>query len=246
MVADGLSASAELSCGIEIEWHPSGNFGKRRGTSRPELIVLHYTAMESTEAALERLCSPKFEVSTHYLIGEDGRTYQLVEDVMRAWHAGVGTWLGKPDVNSRSLGIELANDGTCPYPESQMATLELLLRKLLERWGIPSSGVIGHSDFALGRKGDPGPRFDWRRLALQGLSVWPTEVRPCKPDKEKFEFAARSVGYPVPSKGAEQDGFERLLRAFRLRFRPWAASPDLDEWDMAAVLSIARQFQEMK
>lgn len=132
--------------------------------------MIHYTAMDSAEAALARLCDPETEVSAHYLIGADGRVWQMVDEERRAWHAGAGEWQGRGDVNSRSIGIELDNRGTHPFAEPQIAVLERLLAGIMARWDIGPDGVIGHSDSAPGRKSDPGPRFDWARLERQGLA----------------------------------------------------------------------------
>jgi N-acetylmuramoyl-L-alanine amidase len=138
---------------------------------RPTLVVLHYTAMRSAQAAIERLCDPVAEVSAHYMIARTGEVTQLVDEALRAWHAGAGEWHGQDDINSRSIGIELDNGGFHPFPEAQMSALEMLLSGLLTRWDIASDGVIGHSDMAPGRKIDPGPHFDWARLARQGLAA---------------------------------------------------------------------------
>nr|MCU0803448.1 N-acetylmuramoyl-L-alanine amidase [Paracoccaceae bacterium] len=156
----------------------SPNFGDRRGGQRPDLIVIHYTAMESCAAALARLCDPVAEVSAHYLIDVDGTVLALVPEDKRAWHAGAGSWAGRDDVNSRAIGIELANDGKAPFAHRQMLALEGVLAGAMRRWGIGPAGVIGHSDMAPDRKSDPGPRFDWRRLALKGLAVWPETSEP--------------------------------------------------------------------
>ncbi|WP_128255154.1 N-acetylmuramoyl-L-alanine amidase [Falsirhodobacter deserti] len=196
----------------------SPNHGPRRNGARPELVVIHFTAMQTAEAAQARLCDPAAEVSAHWLISETGQTTQLVDEDRRAWHAGAGEWGGRDDVNSRSIGIELANDGRSPFPEPQMTALERLLKAILTRWGIPPAGVIGHSDMAPGRKMDPGPRFDWRRLALQGLSVWPVPA-------PAGDFAADLHAFGFPD-------HPHLLEVFRLRFRPWADGP-LDETDRA-------------
>ncbi|MFO1201691.1 MAG: N-acetylmuramoyl-L-alanine amidase [Tabrizicola sp.] len=205
--------------------HPSPNFGERRGRGRVELVVLHYTAMPTCAEALERLCDPAAEVSAHYLIDGDGTVLSLVDEAARAWHAGAGEWRGEGDVNSRSVGIELANRGREPFAEPQMAALERLLAGVLERHGLGPEAVIGHSDMAPDRKGDPGSRFDWRRLALQGLSVWP------EPDEPGDILAdLRAFGYP-------EAGPETLLAAFRLRFRPWAAGP-LDDSDRAVAAGL--------
>jgi N-acetylmuramoyl-L-alanine amidase len=197
--------------------HPSPNFGDRRGR-RVNLVVLHYTAMPTCAAALERLCDPAAEVSAHFLIDEGGTVLSLVDEGARAWHAGAGMWRDEGDVNSRSIGVELANPGDRPFSEPQMRALERLLADVLDRYALPPEAVIAHSDMAPDRKGDPGPRFDWRRLALQGLSVWPSDVA-------GFVADLRAFGYPDAAP-------KTLLTAFRLRFRPWARGP-MDETDRA-------------
>ena len=212
--------------------HPSPNFGERRGGALPDLVVIHYTAMATVAEARARLCDPAHEVSAHWLIAEDGATEQLVDEAHRAWHAGAGQWGDVTDVNSRSIGIELANTGARPFPEPQMAALETLLCGILRRWSIPPQRVIGHSDMAPARKSDPGPRFDWRRLALQGLSVWPDATAP--QDPQTFPANARAFGYP-PADDA------LLLRAFRLRFRPHATGP-VDATDAAMATALAARF----
>ncbi|MFT4014002.1 MAG: N-acetylmuramoyl-L-alanine amidase [Paracoccus sp. (in: a-proteobacteria)] len=193
----------------------SPNHGDRRG-QRPELVVIHYTGMADGASARARLCDPLAEVSAHWLIHEDGRSEALVPEDRRAWHAGAGAWQGRGDVNSRSIGIELVNPGDRPFPEPQMAALEGLLRGIMARWSIVPAGVIGHSDMAPGRKIDPGPRFDWRRLALQGLAIWPSRSGPDLP----LEDSLTRIGYP--------DSPVRLA-AFRLRFRPWAEGRETPE-----------------
>lgn len=127
--------------------------------------------MESSAAALDRLRDPGSEVSAHYLIDYSGEVMSLVAEEMRAWHAGVGAWGEVEDVNSHSIGIELQNTGAEPFPEPQMVALQGLLAGILGRWAISPAHVIGHSDCAPGRKVDPGPRFDWARLARLGLAT---------------------------------------------------------------------------
>ncbi|WP_428545628.1 N-acetylmuramoyl-L-alanine amidase [Profundibacter sp.] len=198
------------------------------------MVVLHYTAMDSATAALERLSAPEAEVSAHYLISETGEVFSLVPEEKRAWHAGAGQWGAVTDVNSRSIGIEIANTGFAPFPEPQMVALEGLLQDIMRRWAIQPERIIGHSDMAPGRKIDPGRRFDWRRLALGGLSVWPNPVS--KPfDKTGLVDMLHAFGMT-----AENDA-EILLKAFRLRFRPWASGP-LDDLDLAMANDLATRY----
>ena len=215
---------------------PSPNHGPRpEGVAGPDLIVLHYTAMRGGAGpAIARLSDPAAEVSCHYVIGERGTLTRLVPDDRRAWHAGAGSWGASTDVNSRSLGIELSNDGASPFGAAQMDRLEALLARLMTRHAIEPRNVIGHSDCAPGRKIDPGPRFDWRRLARRGLSVWPADGT-VETDAARFLRDLRAAGWtadaPVPD----------LLRALRLRFRPWAEGP-LDGRDCAIAADIARRY----
>jgi N-acetylmuramoyl-L-alanine amidase len=195
------------------------------------MVILHYTAMDDDLAARDWLCSPKAEVSAHYMIGRDGTLWQLVDEAERAWHAGVGAWGEVDDVNSRSIGIELGNTGDAPFPEKQMTALERLLRGVATRWSIAPERVLGHSDTAVGRKVDPGPFFDWRRLANRGLAVWPEPAEP-----GDFAMDARAAGYRWPA-GKE----DAVLTALRLRFRPAATGP-LADADRALMAGLARRY----
>lgn len=193
---------------------PSPNHGDRRGQV-PSLIVIHYTGMTDCAAARARLCDPQAQVSAHWLIDTDGSTEQLVCETRRAWHAGAGTWRGADDINSRSIGIELANPGDRPFPAQQMTVLRQLLGGIMTRWQIPPSGVIAHSDLAPGRKTDPGPRLDWEALARDGLATFarPDPADPSPPLADSLT----ALGYPHhPAR----------LDAFRLRHRPWAQGPE--------------------
>jgi len=214
----------------------SPNHGPRRLGARPDLVVIHFTAMDSHEAALTRLCDPAAEVSAHWLISGAGRVTALVPEEQRAWHAGAGRWGMVEDVNSRSIGIELYNRGDHPFAGPQMAALESLLSEVMARWAIPPERVIGHSDMAPGRKTDPGPRFDWHRLARHGLSVWPRPGQGAAvPSARAFDELARRFGYTAAVSHALR------LAAFRLRFRPRATGP-VDAVDMALIADLAARF----
>ncbi|MFS4437316.1 N-acetylmuramoyl-L-alanine amidase [Paracoccaceae bacterium GXU_MW_L88] len=217
----------------------SPSHGERRDGGFPQLIVLHYTAMESARAAFDRLCNPAVEVSAHYLISEVGEVQQLVAEDRRAWHAGAGQWGEITDVNSHSIGIELAlhvtDDRAPPFPAKQMDALESLLRGLMARYSLGPHRVIGHSDLAPGRKNDPGRAFDWRRLARQGLSVWYEPQADQPATQTDFFENARRFGYPPAEEAA-------VLDAFRQRFRPWDRSPGPNDADRAAVADLAARY----
>ncbi|WP_424931693.1 N-acetylmuramoyl-L-alanine amidase [Amaricoccus macauensis] len=219
---------------MKILDRPSPNHGARRGCDRPDMILIHHTAMETAAAAIERLCDPETEVSAHYVISENGQVTRLVAEERRAWHAGVGQWGAVTDINSHSIGIELANPaslgGFPPFPEPQMAALEALIADTRMRWEIPPERVLGHSDTAPGRKFDPGPKFDWRRLARSGHAIWPAPVETGASEWSEFKRAAHRAGYREP-----EQGWEAVLEALRLRFRPWALNAPLDAEDIAIV-----------
>ena len=191
--------------------------------------------MATAAEALARLCDPLAEVSAHYLIAESGEVFALVAEEMRAWHAGAGAWAGITDVNSHSIGIELANPGDRPFVQRQMRALEEVLRRMMARWQIPAQAIIGHSDMAPSRKGDPGRRFDWQRLAMGGLSVWPADAPRHQPvDCAAFTANLHRFGYP----DARHDA---LLDAFRMRFRPGHSGP-LTADDCATAADLAQRF----
>ena len=195
------------------------------------MVVIHYTAMASTQAALKTLCNPETEVSAHYLIAEDGEVLSLVPGALRAWHAGAGQWGQVTDVNSRSIGIELSNTGFTPFAAAQMDALEELLSGIFKRWAIRPERVIGHSDMAPGRKIDPGLRFDWCRLSRSGFSVWPQEIGA----KSDFRASMQAFGYTAPQDDSQ------LLSTFRRRFRPLATGP-LDATDIAMITDLANRY----
>lgn len=207
--------------------YPSPNFNERRDGQKPELIVVHYTGMKSTEDALQRLADPKSEVSCHYLIDEQGNVFQMVDEEKRAWHAGVSQWQGKGDVNSRSIGIEISNRGHEKFTNKQQAVLVLLCRDIMHRHGIPPENVIGHSDVAPGRKQDPGPLFPWKKMAHYGIGRWPrpsckdkfNAAAACKNEKQ-LKHLFRQAGYGVDAHGKDSPTLEQVVAAFQSRYEP--------------------------
>ena len=149
-------------------WVGTTNFNLRK----PNYVVIHHTAQDSTAQTLKTFTLPSTQVSAHYVIGRDGRVYHLLNDYLRAWHGGVARWGNNTDLNSGSIGIELDNNGTGPFAEAQLTSLLHLLAGLKKAYGIPAANFIGHADIAPGRKTDPSARFPWKRLADSGFGLW--------------------------------------------------------------------------
>jgi len=205
----------------------SPNFQPRPAGAAIDMLVIHYTGMQSAQAALERLCDPAAEVSAHYLIDEAGRVTALVDEENRAWHAGVSSWRGQSDVNSRSIGIELVNPGHefgyRPFPAAQMAALADLAQGILSRWPIPARNVVGHSDVAPRRKQDPGELFDWFWLARRGIGLWP---QPAPVTIGEAAALLAEYGYDIADPQA-------ALVAFQRHFRPLSCDGQADSETLA-------------
>lgn len=161
----------------EVHPRPSPNKSNRQG-ARIDVILLHHTAGRRGDADLAWLCNGASKVSAHYLVDRDGKVYQLVPDREAAWHAGPCQLYGKPtNMNSRSIGIELANlgDGKEPYTEAQYLALEALVPYLVQLYQVPLVNLLGHKDVAIpkGRKTDPSPNFDFERVRKAAARVAP-------------------------------------------------------------------------
>ena len=178
---------------LDAQVLPSPNHGERRGIAQPDMLILHYTGMQDARAALQRLCAPGSEVSAHYLVFEDGGIVQCVSESRRAWHAGIASWAGTTDINSHSIGIEIANpghDGGYPdFPKLQISAVIALCRDILARYPIPPRRVLAHSDVAPMRKRDPGEKFPWDTLHAAGIGHWVQPVAEAK--GEVLDFGSR-------------------------------------------------------
>ena len=197
------------------QWVPSPNYDARH----PMLIVIHATEEGSAEQALHtlRTANSGGPVSAHYLVGRDGRIYQLVDDGDRAWQAGAGRWGTITELNSASIGIELDNDGETPFAPAEIDALIRLLDDLCTRLGIPRDAIIAHADLAPARKRDPGFRFPWKQLADAGFGKWPQGPLVDPPPGFDLLMALRVLGYPLEIDKSE--GYTDTVRAFHRHYR---------------------------
>ncbi len=234
---------------LQIISHPSPNYDARPEAQPIDMVVLHYTGMKSGAAALARLCEETAKVSAHYLIEEDGKIYQMVDEENRAWHAGLSSWGGKHGVNSRSIGIEIVNTGHewgyTDFLEPQIDAVIALLTDIKARRGIKPSMVLGHSDVAPERKEDPGEKFPWDRLARQGLAVGTFQGGyDAAGDNMLSYFEAiqslKDIGYHVLDASQAGDGsiiggHSASVLAFQRRFCPAALGQGLSPMTKAAI-----------
>lgn len=240
---------------IGKKWR-SPNYNERRGGAAVKYIILHYTGMKTAEEALERLCDPSSEVSSHYAIEENGKIHTLVPENKRAWHAGLSYWEGETDLNSASIGIELVNPGHefgyRPFPDRQIAALIKLCRKIMAQHTLGRDCILGHSDIAPARKIDPGHFFPWQILAAAGIGRWP------KPKEIGYQAAEDLIHHP-PSIHQLLNGFgydpqledAEVIRAFMRRFHPEKFStcedtPEPDIETLARLLALAGQAHALK
>lgn len=231
---------------------PSPNYDTRPAGTPIDTLVLHYTGMQSAEAALERLCNRAARVSSHYLVEEDGTLWQLVADEQRAWHAGPSFWRGNTDINARSIGIEIVNPGHewgyRPFPEAQMKAVITLCRELLARYPILAPNVVAHSDIAPDRKQDPGELFDFALLARHGIGIFPDGAADLGADDVASDSASlipvradlTAVGYQVANEGAADDALAIVLTAFQRHWRAETVSGAADRGTRARLAAVAR------
>ena len=210
----------------------SPNHETRRADARIDILLLHYTGMASTQAALARLRSVDAKVSSHYLISPQGSVMQLVPEADRAFHAGISSWEGVSDINSRSIGIEIANpghDAGCPdFPDGQIDATIALCRDIVARHAIRADRVLAHSDVAPDRKNDPGEKFPWRRLAAAGVGLW-IEPHPIAagprlsgdaPAVTALQRDLARYGYGLAVTGTYDTATRIVVTAFQRHFRP--------------------------
>ncbi|PYF01342.1 N-acetylmuramoyl-L-alanine amidase [Rhodopseudomonas faecalis] len=213
---------------------PSPNFGERSKGRTPDMIVLHYTGMPDVEGALARLCQAGTEVSAHYVVLEDGRVVQCVQESKRAWHAGLSSWAGEEDINSCSIGIEIVNRGHDwgypDFPLRQVAAVIALCRGIIIRRNVAPHRILAHSDVAPERKQDPGEKFPWRALWDSGVGHWvpPAPISRGEvmklgadgPEVLALQNSLAQYGYGLTPSGQYDQATAAVVTAFQRHFRP--------------------------
>ena len=191
---------------ISPPWVGTTNFGMRK----PNFVIIHHTAQNSCDQTLQTFTLPATEVSAHYVICKDGTVHHMLNDYLRAWHAGAGSWGNDKDINSSSIGIELDNNGFDSFPAVQVNSLLTVLDTLKKRYNIPPPNFIGHADIAPTRKVDPNAKFPWQLLAQNGYGVWYDDTSKISlPDNFNSLQALRIIGYSVKDSSAAVEAFKR-------------------------------------
>lgn len=223
---------------------PAANFEPRRDVVKPNILLLHYTGVETAAKAIEWLTCVESRVSCHYAVDEAGCITQMVAEEMRAWHAGEAIWNGESDINSASVGIEIHNPGHemgyPDFPEVQLKALEALCSDIIARQGIRPERVLAHSDVAPTRKKDPGEKFPWARLARAGIGHWvePQMVIEAEPGMgigvagplvADVQLLLRKYGYGIEATGVVDGKTEFVVTAFQRHFRPARVDGRIDQ-----------------
>lgn len=187
-------------------WVGTTNFSMRK----PNFVIIHHTAQNSCDQTLKTFTLPRTQVSAHYVICKDGTIHQMLNDYLRAHHAGVGSWGYDTDLNSSSIGIELDNNGFEYFDDRQINSLLILLDTLRKRHNIPAVNFIGHGDIAPSRKIDPNWRFPWKQLAENGFGKWYADTTGIEvPEQFDKIMALRVIGYSVTDSIAARQAFKR-------------------------------------
>lgn len=172
----------------------------------------------------------------------------MVPEHARSWHAGVSFWQGRNNLNDTSIGIEMVNLGYkdepqgrlwFPFTRYQVQMVKELCKELIDRYKIPPTSVVGHSDIAPGRKQDPGILFPWRELYESGIGAWYDEdkVQKIKAELEKHEPNTtelqrdlKKYGYAIKESGMFDEQTQKVIRAFQMHFRPsnYSGVPDVE------------------
>ena len=214
----------------------SPNFNPKKRTSKKiKFIIFHYTGMKSESGAINKLTKIQSEVSSHYLIKNNGNILTLVPDLYEAWHAGKSSWKSYTSLNHNSIGIEITNPGHefgyKKFSKKQISSLLKLSKILIKKFKIDCRNILGHSDIAPERKKDPGEKFPWEYLSKNKIGLWHTlnrqelikyrKLKISEIDKKFFLNTLFKIGYSkkIP-KDINKDRYSRdVTKAFQRRFR---------------------------
>ncbi|UIR55772.1 N-acetylmuramoyl-L-alanine amidase [Sphingobacterium sp. SRCM116780] len=203
---------------------------------KPNYVIIHHTSQNSIDQTIRTFQIEHTKVSSHYVIGRDGTTIQMLNDYVRSWHAGVSKWGTLTDMNSISIGIELDNNGEEAFPQVQIEALMVLLDTLKTNYGIPTANFIGHGDVAPARKNDPSSYFPWKQLADRGFGIWynPGElVTP--PDNFNAIDALKIIGY-------DTSNLKAAIIAFKRKFIINDVSPTLTPYDKSILYNLYQKY----
>ena len=214
-----------------LYWIGTTNFGMRK----PNFVIIHHTAQNACDSTLRTFTLSRTQVSAHYVICKDGTIHHMLNDYLRAWHAGISKWGNLTDVNSSSIGIELDNNGFETFPEAQISSLLVLLKQLKRNNGIPVANFIGHADIAPGRKVDPNKYFPWQQLAEHGYGYWYDTSNVRLPDNFNTLQSLRIIGYDIKDSTA-------AIRAFKLHFAQQDTSPAMNEADRKILFALVKKY----
>lgn len=214
-------------------WVGTTNFGMRK----PNFVIIHHTAQNSCEQTLQTFTLILTAVSAHYVICKDGTVHHLLNDYLRAWHAGLGSWGNDKDINSSSIGIELDNNGFDSFPAAQINSLLTVLDTLKLKYNIPESNFIGHADIAPTRKNDPNSKFPWQLLSQKGYGVWYDDTsKILLPENFNSIQALRIIGYSVKDSSA-------AIEAFKRHFEMQDSSRILTDGDKKILYNLMEKYQ---
>jgi N-acetylmuramoyl-L-alanine amidase len=213
------------------DWVGTVNFGIRK----PNFVIIHFTAQDSVQQTLHTFTVIRTQVSAHYVIAKNGKVYHMVNDYLRAYHAGLGKWGSVTDMNSCSIGIEIDNNGNEPFTDAQINSLLLLLTQLKKEYYIPQANFIGHEDFAPKRKPDPGPYFPWKTLAEHGFGYWSDDILELAPADFDYTTALKLIGYDTSDINA-------AIVAFKRHFVQTDIKPKLTQLDLNVLYNVLQKY----
>ena len=232
----------------------SPNFDQKKRSSKSiKLLVIHYTGMQSERESIMRLCNPKYKVSSHFVINQNGKIYRLVQDYQTAWHAGKSCWGKYKNLNKNSIGIELVNKGHefdyTNFKKKQLSSLIKICKILIKKYKIKKRNIVGHSDISPLRKIDPGEKFPWKELADKKIGIWHNcktkdlikfrQVRISNKFKSEFINNLKKIGYCFNNK--KKINFLKTVEAFQRHYRKELINGIIDKECLIIAINILKK-----